>query len=256
MTERGGLARIQTIECVNGAVQQVSCGVPQRVAQGFVDCQVHYKGSMLYQFVQLYCHRLRRTAPELEERYYCGTWSCHLVWIIVSYECLSGLLGEQDANVVTKVLKPHCLETGGYEFSGECRDIDWCLNPSTCGDHGVCVEGHLDYTCDCEVVFEAVSISNGQKCDEINVYVDRNGHGSRSLGTCNDLINGFSCSSPTGYKIGAIEHGQTCEVKVCGEAPAVGHSMRNDTSPIVFGSSVEYHCDTTNILMKGFWYKY
>ena len=31
---------------------------------------------------------------------------------------------------------------------------------------------------------------------------------------------------------------------MCGTGPAVGHSTRIDTSPIVFGKVVEYHCDT------------
>ena len=143
--------------------------------------------------------------------------------------------------MATEVLKPSALQTGGYEFSGECRDIDWCLNTSPCGDHGVCVDGHLNYTCDCDAGFDAVSISNGEKCDEIN---ECDGDGSCSPGTCNNLINNFSCSCPTGHKFGAGEHGETCEVEVCGEAPAVEHSTRNDTSPIVFGKAVEYHCDT------------
>ena len=33
-------------------------------------------------------------------------------------------------------------------------------------------------------------------------------------------------------------------MEVRGEAPAVEHSTRNDTSPIVFGKAMEYHCDT------------
>ena len=58
----------------------------------------------------------------------------------------------------------------------------------------VFVSMELDYTYDWEAGFEAVSISNNKECDEINVCVNRMGHGSFSPGTCNDLINGFSCS--------------------------------------------------------------
>ena len=82
------------------------------------------------------------------------------------------------------------------------------------------------------------------KCDEISKCVEWNGNESCSPGTCHNQINGFSCSCPTGHKIGAGEHGEACEVEVCGEAPAVEHSTRNDTSPIVFGKAVEYHSDT------------
>ena len=65
-----------------------------------------------------------------------------------------------------------------------------------------------DNNCDCGAGFEAVSISNDEKCDEINMCVDRNGHGSCSPNTYNGLINGFSCSCPTGYKLGVGEHGE------------------------------------------------
>ena len=49
----------------------------------------------------------------------------------------------------------------------------------------------------------------------------------------------------------AGQHGQTCEVEVFGEAPAVEHSTRNDTSPIVFGKAVSTIATRATQLMEG-----
>ena len=90
---------------------------------------------------------------------------------------------ESNANVVTVVFKPIALRPVVTSFLVKAES-------STGVDHGVCVLGHLDYSFDCEAVLEAVFVSNDQKCDVTNVFVDRNGHGSCSPGMFNDLIYG------------------------------------------------------------------
>ena len=174
----------------------------------------------------------------------------------MSCKCLSGF-SVNGTPSGDRGFEAHCLEIGGYKFSGECRGIDWCLNTSTCGDYGVCADGQLNYTCDCNAGFDAVSISKGEKCDEINECVEWKGNGSCSPGTCNNQISGFSSSCPTGCKIGAGELRETSEVEVCGETPAVEHSTNYDTSPIVFGEAVECHCDTGYSVdgKVGWWYE-
>ena len=79
-----------------------------------------------------------------------------------------------------------CLATGGFEFSGEFRDIE-----------GACVDGHLNYNCDCNAGFEAVSISNGDTCLEINEWDEWNGGAACFPGSCSNLIESFSCACPT-----------------------------------------------------------
>ena len=237
VTGLGGDERIQTIECMETGqfsswkqCKQVSCGVPTRVISADIqvcaDCEVHCNRSVPYT-----CstgHTLDATpngsnaftARCESTGWFNGVENCTAIVCVappqswkngtlvepgpvptygqkVSYNCLSGF-SVNGTPSGDRGFEAQCLETSGFEFSGECRDIDWCLNTSTCGDHGVCVDGHLNYTCDCDAGFDAVSISNGEKCDEINECA---GNGSCSTSTCN-LINSFAVLVPLDTQLG------------------------------------------------------
>lgn len=100
--------------------------------------------------------------------------------------------------MVTQVLKPSALR---LVVSSS------LLNSETSTE--ACVDGQLNYTCDCHAVFDAVSISNVEMCLEINECDEWNGAAACFPGSCGNLIDSFSCACPTRYKIGVGEHGET-----------------------------------------------
>ena len=155
-----------------------------------------------------------------------------------------------------------CSANGMFEVTRSCVNVNNCLD-NDCGEHGVCVdlpnpvgnESVNHYECNChygyvEVLTETMKSCenpNGTKVceDDLQRYMcECVGTSSCDPGTCSNHADSFSCACPTGYKIGASDKGETCEVELCGVASAVEHSMCNDTSKIVFGKAVEYTCDT------------
>ena len=137
-------------------------------------------------------------------------------WARGVLKCLSGFSVNRSPSGATG-FEAQCLATGGYEFSDECRDTDWCLVTPTCGIHGACVDGHLNYTCDCESRFEATATSDtssGETCEEMNECDVWSGAAACSPGSCTNLINRFTCACPTGYRSVADHGNDVCEREV------------------------------------------
>ena len=196
VTGLGGDERIQTTECMATRhfsswkqCKQVSCGLPPKEVSADIhacaDSEVHYSGSVSYSCSTGHSHVASPdgsksfTAKCESTGLFSGVKNCVVIvcdtpqerWNngtlvesdleptfghVVSYKCLSAVsvngTPSGDAGFEAK-----CLATGGFEFSGEFRDIE-----------GAFVDGHLNYTCDCNAGFDAVSISNRETCLEIN----------------------------------------------------------------------------------------
>jgi len=79
----------------------------------------------------------------------------------------------------------------------EAADIDECLsNPC---DHGTCIDGIDQYTCECQSGYE------GEMCDE---NIDECLSNSCDNGTCKDGINQYTCECNPGYE------GEMCDKNI------------------------------------------
>jgi len=133
-----------------------------------------------------------------------------------------------------------CEANGRLSRKNKCIDIDWCLL-SKCGGpkEGTCVDQLMNYTCDCEPGFKAVTTGIHTKCVQIDECETRNGHslcaGKGDYGTCTDKKLHYDCNCNQGYEVQKMRRRQYCAPIKC---PSI--EARNNSDPEKVGQKMYY----------------
>jgi len=129
-----------------------------------------------------------------------------------------------------------------------CLPINDCVG-HTCGPFGVCIDQHMNYTCDCLDGYDIQHVENAEGSHEIvcgNVD-DCNGVLCGEGGTCEDKVGNYVCNCRPGFTQTDSET-RTCERVECGVPPTVENAIvtvsRNGGGKTVFEDVIEYQCLT------------
>ena len=83
-----------------------------------------------------------------------------------------------------------------------CLNERYVVGGHSCGSHGRCVDGHMDYSCDCISGFQMEEVTGEKMSGNIddckpNACGDRN---------CVDKVNGYTCNCDAGHELMLQEH--------------------------------------------------
>merc|ERR1719265_930508 len=165
---------------------------------------------------------------------------------VLQYRCLDGFTfqGQQQ----TSVRNVECKANGLYGALGTCMPINDCVG-HTCGAFGVCVDQHMNYTCDCLDGYETQMVANAEGSPDLicgNVD-DCQGENCGEGGTCEDQVGDYTCNCRTGFVL--LEHAQskTCERVACRSPPTVENAVvtsnRDLGGKTVFEDVTLYECN-------------
>ncbi|XP_078097996.1 latent-transforming growth factor beta-binding protein 4-like isoform X3 [Mustelus asterias] len=84
----------------------------------------------------------------------------------------------------------------GYQIQNrKCSDIDECLNGTTCGDKGTCVNTEGSYQCDCNPGYRLSA--DGNRCADINECFE--GDFCAPYGECLNSVGSYTCLCAEGF---------------------------------------------------------
>merc|ERR1712062_328761 len=110
-----------------------------------------------------------------------------------------------------------CMASGHLSSNTTCLDIDWCEG-NVCGN-GDCVDGLMNYTCNCKPGFANVPTADGlDSCVDIDECATQGGTGRCTTnGVCNDKLLGYTRTCNEGYDNSEDDAGlDSCTPIVCG----------------------------------------
>lgn len=157
----------------------------------------------------------------------------HHFGLAVNYKCDEGFSTDTTPSPGAALVQLSCLESGQYAEALPCVEIDDCASV-TCGPYGECIDEHMGYHCECQSGFEVQEVEGAPMCGNIDDC------GDCGAGTCEDLVNDFTCHCPSGYEL-VEDPEKTCSPVLCGDPPAVEFAVRPD-GKMFFLSNVEYAC--------------
>jgi len=137
-----------------------------------------------------------------------------------------------------------CQADGTVSDETQCKEIDWC-SLSECTDNGACVNGMLNYTCNCKPGFKNAFTATGlDTCIQIDECVTQGGTASCSVhGKCIDETQKYKCECNEGYEVITNNDLESCEAVVCGVTPTIAHAASpRKNEKISFPESARFTC--------------
>lgn len=202
-------------------------------------------------YVQVFCTRAQTTEPPAPQ---CGDLPelTNAEWVPsipgqLMYSCNPGYSFNGMASLA-EILEIQCLSNGRYSQVRVCLPIDDCLG-HTCGAFGVCVDSHMDYSCECAPGYEQDEVDGEKVCgNEDDCHRSSCGSG----GLCVDLVQDYSCDCHEGWhEMATPDGGKTCSRIECGQVPQVdnvassgqqGTNYPWSRGKAAFGDTIEYDC--------------
>jgi len=178
----------------------------------------------------------------------------------LDYRCLPGysLSGKPPDSSADRTYTETCQADGNFTDATSCVNVDYCLTGKQhCGPGGECIDGLLNYTCNCSAGYQAV-VAAGKKngsavrlrCKEINECKAQKGDTHCQPGTCKDGLDSYTCECDTGYHSEKLENSskaQKCVANVCDPgAPKLANADSSSATgkPMTYPAKVTYTCKT------------
>lgn len=171
-----------------------------------------------------------------------------LSFAVLQYHCIPGYSftgGADDMSVATRNVE--CKPSGLYSAVRGCLPINDCQGHS-CGPRGVCVDQHMDYTCDCLEGFEIQQVEDAEGNQELVCGNMDDCHGVQcgEGGTCEDLTGDYVCSCRSGFEQIEFEDTKTCDRVECGSPPSIENALvtsnRDGGGKTIFEDQTQYEC--------------
>jgi Notch-like protein len=178
-------------------------------------------------------HREHATIVGQQQDYHFGqtaTLQCHDGWEVAAGSGLQSMIQSSNEFLV------ECLANGQFTPPLYCQNIDDCVG-HTCGAHGVCEDGLMDYSCNCDTGFEENVIDGEKICGNID---DCDGVSCGARGTCVDHVNRFECDCAVGY-LNEGDATSQCVPQTC-TLPAQANSEVTDPVTLTFPNSYIVKC--------------
>jgi hypothetical protein len=157
---------------------------------------------------------------------------------VLEYRCDDGFSLDRTDDEEQMTGSVTCLPTGRFSAVAPCREIDDCIGHS-CGPHGHCVDGHMEYSCVCASGFEQGEVNGELICGNVD---DCGPSDCGEGGTCEDQVNDYTCNCEQGFELTELEDEKMCTRIECGEPPALENAGEQRIEKAVFEDLVVYEC--------------
>lgn len=169
-----------------------------------------------------------------------------LSFTVLQHRCLAGFAfsGVPQASATRNI---ECKPNGMYSAVLSCVPINDCIGHS-CGAFGMCVDQHLNYTCDC---LDGYDIQESITAEGITELIcgnidDCHGHQCGEGGFCEDLVEDYTCNCREGFMLMEYASVKTCERVECGVPPNISNAHtthnRDNGGKTIFEDVTSYSC--------------
>jgi len=160
---------------------------------------------------------------------------------VLQYRCMEGFsFAGLPQNISRNV---ECLANGQFSALRSCVPINDCSG-HTCGPFGMCLDQHMNYTCECLEGYEIQLVEGLEGAQEIvcGDVDDCNGVQCGEGGTCEDQVDGYACNCRPGFRQVELDDSRTCERVQCGSPPTFENAVVDGGGKAVFEDVTTYEC--------------